>query len=835
MTPVLAWFRLDLRRRWRSLLVLAVLVALASGVVMTAAAGASRAASAVDRLNAQTLPATVLVAPLTPGFDWAAVRALPEVQALTELVFSAFEIDGRPAPSSMMFPPADAEAMSSVERPVILEGRLADPTRADEVVVTPAFTDSAGKGVGDTVSLRLFTPEQVDAGQIPVQVPTTLTDQVWILTTAQAEAFLATGAEVEATDQAAGPAIDATIVGVVRSPWFSDTLDGDGFVVPSAGLYNDYAPYLLGAGGLASINALVRLGRGDADIPGFQVHLAEITGRSDIDVWNLASATEKTRDVIRFESASLVAFAAVAGIAATLLIGLAMARYAASTVSDLQVLTAVGMTPRQSRRSALLGPTLAAAGGVAVGGVASIVASQWFPIGSASVVEPSPGPDVNLAVLLVGLLGVPPLVAVAAVSAAALALRTTRSTTAQRPSLIASAVARAGVPVPAVLGTRFALEPERAGRAVPVRTVLLGTVAGVTGVVAALTFSNAVADATTNPSRLGVLYQFEAWAGFDNFELWPADSGFAAMADVPGVAGINDTRAQIADAEGEQITVFSLNPFGSQPSYVVTDGRLPIGPHEVVLGQRSARALGTGLGDTVVLVGSGGTAEFSVVGIGFVDFIGSLLGDANPAGAAMNKEGYEALFAGDYVIRYGQVQLEPGVDVELVFSRLYEVATDVVADGTFSAEWITPTEVRELPTELRSVRTLPMVMAGFLALLALGAVGHALATAVRRRRHDIAVLRALGMSRRQSRTSVIIQATVVSLVGLAVGAPLGVALGRTIWRYVADTTFMHYVPPVAAAALALVVPVTLAAAVLLAVWPGRVAASLPVADVLRAE
>jgi ABC-type antimicrobial peptide transport system permease subunit len=126
-------------------------------------------------------------------------------------------------------------------------------------------------------------------------------------------------------------------------------------------------------------------------------------------------------------------------------------------------------------------------------------------------------------------------------------------------------------------------------------------------------------------------------------------------------------------------------------------------------------------------------------------------------------------------------------------------------------------------------------MAGFLALLALGAVGHALVTAVRRRRHDIAVLRALGMTRRQSRTTVITQATVVSLIGLAVGAPLGVALGRTIWRYVADTTFMHYVPPVAAAALALVIPVTLVAAVLLAVWPGRTAASLPVADVLRAE
>jgi ABC-type lipoprotein release transport system permease subunit len=735
----------------------------------------------------------------------------------------------------MMFPPADAEAMSSVERPVVLEGRLAEPTRADEVVVTPAFTDSSGKGVGDTVSLRLFTPEQVDAGQIPAQVPTTVTDQVWILTTEQAEAALATGVEVEATNPAAGPTIEATIVGVVRSPWFSDTLDGEGFVVPSAGLYNDYAPYLLGASGLASTNAMVRLGRGDADIPGFQAHLAEITRRSDIDVWNLVSATEKRREVIRFEAASLVAFAAVAGLAAALLIGLTMARYAASTVSDLQVLTAVGMTPRQSRRAALLGPTLAAAGGVTVGGAATVVASQWLPVGSASLVEPAPGLEVDLVVLLVGLLGVPLLVAVTAAGAAQLALRTTRSTTAERPSMIASAAARAGVPVPAVLGTRFALEPGRARRAVPVRTVLLGIVAGVTGVVAALTFSNAVGDATTNPSRLGVLYQFEVWAGFDNFELWSADSGFAAMADVPGVAGVNDTRAQVADAEGEQITIFSLNSFGTPPSYVLTDGRLPTGPNEIVLGQRSARALDTRLGDTVALAASGGKAEFLVVGIGFVDFIGSLLGDANPAGGAITKEGYEALFAGDYVIRYGQVQLEPRVDTEAVFARLSEVATDVMVSGTFSDEWITPTEVRELPTELRSVRTLPMVMAGFLALLALGAVGHALVTAVRRRGHDIAVLRALGMTRRQSRTTVMTQATVVSLVGLAVGVPLGVALGRTIWRYVADTTFMHYVPPVAAAALALVIPVTLAAAVLLAVWPGRAAASFTVTDVLRAE
>jgi hypothetical protein len=38
------------------------------------------------------------------------------------------------------------------------------------------------------------------------------------------------------------------------------------------------------------------------------------------------------------------------------------------------------------------------------------------------------------------------------------------------------------------------------------------------------------------------------------------------------------------------------------------------------------------------------------------------------------------------------------------------------------------------------VRTLPVVLAGFLGLLAVGTVGHALASAVRRRRYDLAVL-----------------------------------------------------------------------------------------------
>ena len=57
--------------------------------------------------------------------------------------------------------------------------------------------------------------------------------------------------------------------------------------------------------------------------------------------------------------------------------------------------------------------------------------------------------------------------------------------------------------------------------------------------------------------------------------------------------------------------------------------------------------------------------------------------------------------------------------------------------------------------EIRQVRTLPVLLGAFLAVLAVGAVGHALATAVRRRSRDLAVLRAVGMTQWQCRWVVI--------------------------------------------------------------------------------
>src|SRR5919199_921392 len=123
------WTRREVRRRWRSLAVLALLVALADAVVFAAASGARRGYSAVDRLERVTVPATAQVEPYTPGLDWDAVRALPEVAGLTTYANSAFAIEEVPNPYPAGNPPADPGAMRVVERPVVLAGRLADPRR----------------------------------------------------------------------------------------------------------------------------------------------------------------------------------------------------------------------------------------------------------------------------------------------------------------------------------------------------------------------------------------------------------------------------------------------------------------------------------------------------------------------------------------------------------------------------------------------------------------------------------------------------------------------------------------------------------------------------------
>jgi len=124
---------------------------------------------------------------------------------------------------------------------------------------------------------------------------------------------------------------------------------------------------------------------------------------------------------------------------------------------------------------------------------------------------------------------------------------------------------------------------------------------------------------------------------------------------------------------------------------------------------------------------------------------------------------------------------------------------------------------------------LPVALGGFLALLAIGAVGHALTTVVPRRAHDLAVLRALGLTRAQAGWVATAQASVYGFAGLLADIPLGLAAGRALWRAAAGLIPVYYQPPAAPWVLLLIGPAVLACVLALALIPGGRAARLPIA------
>ena len=104
---------------------------------------------------------------------------------------------------------------------------------------------------------------------------------------------------------------------------------------------------------------------------------------------------------------------------------------------------------------------------------------------------------------------------------------------------------------------------------------------------------------------------------------------------------------------------------------------------------------------------------------------------------------------------------------------------DATVSAATHAHGVVFTPPQSLPVqELEDVSVLPLALGGFLALLAAGAVGQALTMAVRRRRRELAVLRTLGLTGRQTRLVVVTQASVLAVIGLALGIPLGLAVGR---------------------------------------------------------
>ena len=125
--------------------------------------------------------------------------------------------------------------------------------------------------------------------------------------------------------------------------------------------------------------------------------------------------------------------------------------------------------------------------------------------------------------------------------------------------------------------------------------------------------------------------------------------------------------------------------------------------------------------------------------------------------------------------------------------------------------------------------------AGFLGLMGVAALSYVLFSSAQRRQRDFAILRAMGMSRRNARFVLNAQGTAIGLFGIVIGIPLGLAIGRPVALHRrARAPRLHR--PLAVLGVVLIIPVTILVANSLAMWPGQLVARthLPARE-LRAE
>ena len=151
--------RVELRRSWVTMIVLGLLAGIGAGAALAAVQVARRSSTAYARLEAASGAPDAVVLGLVGGVE-DEVPKLPQVEkiwagrtGIAQLQGDAVRflgiIAGRSAPPDGLF------------TPIIVEGRDLDPTADDELLLTERIQKVSGLRVGDELSMKFLTADEV--------------------------------------------------------------------------------------------------------------------------------------------------------------------------------------------------------------------------------------------------------------------------------------------------------------------------------------------------------------------------------------------------------------------------------------------------------------------------------------------------------------------------------------------------------------------------------------------------------------------------------------------------------------------------------------------------
>jgi len=782
--------RSELRSHWRTLVALCLLAGIPGGVAIAAAIGASRTDSLSARVIRAEDPTDIFY---SPGFQDVHLRF--EDVARLPVVSAAYDFKGFP----VLNPGFENLSISAPSSPIprrffkMLAGRPPALDSVDEVMISFIARDLFHWRVGTRVTLQLADPSS----------------------------NFVTG------DVKPGSAVTVRIVGI-------EVASGDLVGVADPGMMSSPAFERAFVSRAASVDLQTfKLRKGSASLAEFQKEITKLIGGRGVIYSEVASDLNQVRRTFHLQAVALWVACAVVGAVSLLIFGQAVARQSTLEADEYPALHALGMTRIQltavGLARALAVATLAAVTAVGTG----IALSIATPLGLARIIEPQPGPWAPAAIVAIGCGAV----LLAVVGCAAIpswrAARSIEGTEASRarPSLPARMLGGMTTrPAPSI-GARFALERGHGKSAVPVRSSLIAAVIGIVVLLGALTVGVSVRHFTKTPH----LYGYSWDTSFDSGNTFAFEPGTKAMDELVNDPAISD--ASVGTNGGGTFRVngvgmegIAVDPIKGHLEPVVLEGRAVTGEDEVVLGRKSLQQIHAHIGSTVTVgvVGKKATIGMHVVGVAVFPFDSdtSTIGE----GLWMSVGALRRMIP--EVTRSGAlIRFTPGFNRSKALAGLKSRFKKAHLDGEFDTPGDAPGGVRDY----RRVSQVPLVLAGVLALLAVGTLAHLLVSSIRRRRRDLAILKSLGFEKGQTRGVVLWQAAVFTVVVLAIAMPLGIVVGRLTWNVIARYGGFASAPVVPLDQFGIACGAALLVALGLALLPARAAARTPPAVVLRTE
>lgn len=793
MTATGMILRAALRRRWRAWLALALLLGVFAGAVIAVAAGARRTDAAYPSLVRWSRTPDVLLfasngagaatfARLTPG----QMLGLP--QAAGGAPLTGFSV-ASPADYNVVAP-NDQRIPGALWHRKLLAGRLPRPGRADEVNVSFTGAQRHHLKVGDWIRLTLSV---TDGPPVTVRLH---------------------------------------VVGIDAAPSEFPPQFGSGvntvWATPAFYRLHRQPRLVMFAG------AALRLRPGSGGVPAVQHAAARLAHGRLALAYPISSQSINTQRSIHLEAVVLWLLAGLLAVTGLLIARQLLARLVAGEADPNDSLRALGLSRAQLMaaglgRAVLIG---AVAGAAAV--LIAIALSPVFPVGLARIAEPYLGVNADAPALAVGAAGTLLLVVAAA---AGPTWRSTRRWAGPalapadgRPSGVARVTAGLR-PVSGAVGMRLALQRGAGRTALPVASTLAGAALGIAALTAALVFAASLTHLAATPRLYGTTWNASV-STLSTFSGQGVAKAAGIVGQDPRVAAFSQGYAGVPLlVNGVHAGGIAMRAGRGQPiTTPLLAGRLADGPGEIVLGAQTLRSAGAALGGTVrVSLGNGPVAHLRVVGVAVFPSLDDDLTLGKGAGlaiGALNRLAPRAARLPPYDHVF--VRFRPGTGA----AGFTALSSQVITAGPYAVDG--PASPADL-INFGQVENLPLILGGSFGVLALLTITHLLITSVRRRRRDIAVLRAVGFSRRQVRAAVAWQSATLMAVSLAVGVPAGLIAGRQIWLLL--TRELGVLPAVAmpALALALLVVAAVPVAVAIAAWPGEAAARISPALALRAE